>query len=72
MARDRTANVVRAACLRHRAHRLRSTDAVGDVGIPRRLADRNRPQRLPNALLERGATHVQGKDRKTVGVAGDH
>ncbi len=45
----------------HRTHRLRCSDALGDVGIGRRRPRRNLAQRLPHALLERGPTHVEGE-----------
>ena len=47
------------AGLRHGAHRLGRADPPGDFGIAHRLADRDFPERLPDALLEGRAAHVE-------------
>ena len=44
---------------RHRPHRPRRADARGDLRVGRRGSRGNLAQRLPHALLERRATHVQ-------------
>ena len=59
MARDRHRQGVCAAGLGHRADRMRGTDVTRDVGITRRRASRNLPQRLPDALLEGRAPDIE-------------
>lgn len=59
MARDCHRQAVRATCLGHGAHRLRRTDALGDVGIAGGTAGGNLTQGLPDAFLERRAAYVQ-------------
>jgi len=59
MARDRYRQHVGGARLGHGLDRLRRADAVGDIGIAHRLAGRNLPECLPDALLERGSSHIE-------------
>ena len=46
---------------RRRPARPWASRSAGDLRIGRRLARRNLPQRLPDALLERGAADVEGQ-----------
>src|SRR2546428_8927959 len=50
---------VRRARARHRAHGPRGADARGDLRVGRGHAGGDLPKRLPPALLETGAAHVQ-------------
>jgi len=43
----------------HRPHRARLAEEAGLVGVAPRLAVRDRPQHLPDPLLERGAAQVE-------------
>ena len=47
--------------LRHRAHGVRGTKALGDVRVARRRADRDGAQCLPDPLLEGRAPHIEGQ-----------
>ena len=55
--RDRVGAVGRA----HRSRRARGSQRLRDRAVARRLAGREPPQRVPHALLEIGAPHVQRK-----------
>ena len=59
MAGNRHGQSVGAAGLGHGPDRFRRTDAPGELGIAHRLACRDLLQRTPDALLERGAAHVE-------------
>ena len=59
VAGDRDRDPVRRAGLSDRAHGLRPADAPRDLGIARGRSARDLAQRLPDALLERGAAHVE-------------
>src|SRR5260370_12390395 len=59
MARDGDGDGVRRACLRHRARRISTADAFGDLRVAHGRADWDRPQRLPDALLEGGSVAVE-------------
>src|SRR5207245_2035533 len=52
---------VPGARLSDRAHRARLADRAGHVPIAPGRADRDHPQRVPYALLERCAAHVHGQ-----------
>jgi hypothetical protein len=61
MAGNHHRDGVRSAGPCHRANRLRRPDPLGDVRVARRRTRGDLPQRLPDALLEGGAAHVEGK-----------
>ena len=59
MAGDRHREPVGSACLCHCPHGARGADALGDLRVAGGLARRYFAQRLPDALLERRAAHVE-------------
>ncbi len=61
MARDRHRKPVGAAGQRDGAHRGGGADGAGDVGIGRGRAQRDRPERRPDPLLEGGAADIEGQ-----------
>ena len=59
MAGNRDRQRIGCARLCHGTHRFWRADALGNLGVARRFADRNFGERLPNALLKRGAAHIE-------------
>ena len=61
MAGNSDSQIVSGAGARDGAHRLRRSDAPGELGVGNRLAGRDLLERLPYALLEGCAADVDGK-----------
>ena len=78
VARDRDSQRIGPDGRPDGAHCLRCTDAMCDLRITHRLARRDFAQRLPYALLERSATHIerqvesQGRGFDKAHHLGDH
>src|ERR1044072_4782371 len=61
MAGDDQCGMVACTCARHRAHRFRFSNRVGDLLIRTRLAKRNASQFFPHTPLKRGRLNVEWK-----------
>src|SRR5947209_909543 len=59
VTRNGDGNSIRGAGPRHRAYRGRAADPFGDLAVARGSPGGDVAERLPDALLERGAAHIE-------------